>query len=96
MRYVFDSGRAEDLQERVLERLEGRRNVRLQDTRDADPGQKHQLYQNILSPLSIINGKDLSVFKDDDGEVSFHRGVLITPDTYYAGQEVLDFLDEEE
>lgn len=96
MRYVFNSDHAGALQEEIVERLRKRDNVRFQDTAGADQGQKDQLYRNILSPLSIINGKDLSRFKDEEtGEVRYHQGVLITPDTYYEGAEVLDFLEEE-
>lgn len=95
MRYVYDSDRLGDVQRRVLDRLEGpgQGRIRLQDTAGEDAGAKHQLYTNILSPLAIINDRDLAVFRTDDGEVTYARGVLITPDDYYVGEEVLDALD---
>lgn len=96
MRYVFNSDHLGDVQREVVDRLQDRNDVRFQDVADADEGQKGQLYRNILSPLSIINGKDLDVFQTDDGSITFAEGVLITPDTYYVGDEVLDHLDEEE
>lgn len=95
MRYVFDSDAVDEAQRRIIEDLEALGHVRFQDTADADPGQKRQLYNNILSPLSIVAGKDLERFRSDDGGITYADGVLITPDTYYVGEEVADFLTEE-
>lgn len=96
MRYVFESDRMGPVQEEALERLESLGNVRFQDVADEDPGAKHQLYTNILSPLAIINDRDLGVFRTDEGEVTYAAGVLITPDDFHVGEEVLALLDEAE
>lgn len=95
MRYVFNSDEVDDAQRDLIDRLQARGNVRFQDTADAEPGQKSQLLNNILSPLSFINDKDLDAFRTEDGGVTYAMGVLITPDDFYVGGEIDDFLEEE-
>lgn len=95
MRYVFNSDEVDDAQRDLIDRLQARGNVRFQDTAEADPGQKSQLLNNILSPLSFLNDRDLDVFRTETGEVTYEMGVLITPDDFYVGEEVGAFLEEE-
>lgn len=95
MRYVFNSDDVDDAQRDLIDRLQERGNVRFQDTSEAEPGQKSQLLNNILSPLSFLNDRSLDVFRTEEGDVTYAMGVLITPDDFYVGEEVHAFLEEE-